>query len=168
MSAGSKLGINTMGLISAESKLGTNTMRLMSAGSKFESGYDSSGSITATLTIYYDRSTDARGDPTIKLTSISGEYTISDHSVSVKSQWVAFGCSGCIINNAGLVSQSNDGYTLSASASSWSVSTPSTWKYISTLFQDSTGPIVNAFYTLNLQRTTSTWSYTLKNVLYGP
>lgn len=66
------------------------------AGSKGGSIWDSTSSVLASSTIYYDQQPDGSGRK-YKLTSVSGGYSIGQSGVSVSNQSVTYGCSDSIV-----------------------------------------------------------------------
>ncbi len=142
-----------------ETKINEVIVSQRSSGSKYESLPDDSYSLTAYTTIYYDRKTDDKGE-LIKLTSVSGGYTISDRQVKVISQSLEYGCTGFIEGGGTYMTQNAD---YGPSSSAWSINTPSSWKYVYT-----SSPIVGAYYWLKLQRIGNayTWDLAITNNVY--
>ena len=129
-----------------------------SAGNKYESGRDSSISVTGYITIYYDRASSAGGG-TVKLTKVSGGYIEHDYQVRVKDQDLTYGytgwATGSYVSEEGGCSPTSD---------SWTYNMPNDWEYVD---DDSPGTSVGASCEYTLQRVgnSHTWSFTVENFI---
>lgn len=134
-----------------------------SSGNKTENQYDSSVSIEATLTIYYDRTT-YREQSYVMLTQVVGGYRKLDRQVRVNYQYLTVGATGFPLNGGTPVTQNQEQNYESATA--WTYTPPSTWEYI---LEESTGmlPYFGAWLEFEIQRTGSdhTWTLIVENML---
>ncbi len=121
--------------------------------SKSEDLWDSSQGVKAYSTIYYTRTTKS-GVGYAKVTKATGGWTVSDKSISLSNRVVKIGTSGWPAGTQSI--------TKNPSGNSWSYTTPTSWKYISTEGENAIG----ATSTVTLKRgTRSTWTLKLNNNL---
>lgn len=129
----------------------TNDFSIMTSGDKGGSAWDSSRSVLASSRIYYTLVTH-NGVPSVRLTRVSGSWSISDSSVRLENRNYTYGQSGANTHRSS--------GQINISSNSFNTTTPSSWApaYIS----PSTNVGVTSRATLR-RGTSSTWSLTLTN-----
>ncbi|MBY0085790.1 hypothetical protein [Brevibacillus brevis] len=129
-------------------------------GSKEDEKWDSSYSVKAYSTYYFDRYYDQNGLPYRDLTKVSGGWVIDDSSVAVTNKEVWFGASGGALRTdgtaGGTVIQDSPHYF--PTSLSFSYSAPSSWRPVADS-ASSIGVTTKA----TLKRNTSTWTLQFAN-----
>lgn len=127
-----------------------------SSGSKYEEDCDSTLSVKAYTTIFYDRKTENQREY-VRLTKVTGGFDIMDRNVVVESQQLSYG--------QGSAFDTPQSATKTPTTWSWSYTTPSSWGYT---YYNIEGSSLNAIYTLNMRHgTSSRWSMQLVNDLFN-
>jgi hypothetical protein len=129
-------------------------------GSTSDEDWDSSYSVKAYSTYYWDKYKSTNGDGFKKLTKVTGGWTISDNKVSITSREVRYGASGGALRDDGTHGGSviQDSGPLYPSSNSFSYDAPKNWKPVSD-WASTIG--VNTKATLKLG--TETWTLKLDN-----
>ncbi len=132
------------------SEANEDTISPLAPGSKYQEKWDSTYSVLAWTTNYYDVKYSSITE--YKLTSVSGGYTISQSGVQITSQALKYGCSDIFNTQIG---------NKSPTSSSWSYNTGFT-KYISPA---NGSYVMGNNVTLNIKRGSSWTLYLQNNVI---
>ena len=126
-----------------------------SNGSDYLEGSDNTGSVTLYSTLYYRQKT-VDNNLYYNFYSASGGYKSLDSGTQVMSQKIELGAAGMTLDN-GFEQKSVIKYP-AVTFNPWSYSTGYTYYWHNT-----SGMEMGINYTVNLKRSSSTWSYTFRN-----
>ena len=133
------------------------TTKSTANGSTAVNAYDPAGSLVrGYCTIYYTINTDSNGAKTYKLNSVKGNYTRGDLAFSVTKQVVKYTMAG----------MGPDDIYVQNTATKYPTS--SSWQYTTGFQKFITLDILHTFgatYTLTIKRTSSSWNFTIYNLL---
>ncbi|MGN7471701.1 hypothetical protein [Brevibacillus sp. SAFN-007a] len=130
-------------------------------GQKGDEKWDSSYSVQAYSTYYFDRYYDQNNLAYKKLTSVSGGWNIDDSSVAITAREVWFGASGGSLQDngtaGGSVIQESPHYK--PTSNSFSYNAPTHWKPVADF-----ASVVGVTTKASLKRNSSTWTLEFQNV----
>ncbi|USG65935.1 hypothetical protein NDK47_00835 [Brevibacillus ruminantium] len=129
-------------------------------GSTSDDDFDSSYSVQAYSTYFWDRYKDTNGNGYKKLTKVTGGWTIHDNKVSITNREVKYGASGGSLRDDGTHGGSviQDSGILKPTSNSFSYNAPTSWKPV---FEGAGTIGVNTTATLKLG--SETWTLRLNN-----